>query len=640
MRRAVFVLLFLAVILTLCYIGALYFSAVSAKISVKSIDLPQASNLLNALFSKQLSFDIYLNVEGHGVLDVPVRSLSGQMYLEGVYVGSVKSVDPFTIPASGKRTVRLTYELYLSSISLGDIQHIAQSISDHNGEVEIRFNGYAEPVILFFPITVPVSHNFYMLTISNAPKIVEMYWQTDSCEAGESADFTIVVKNVFRGNPVEGILDVIVREDVELGFDVDAKVYSFPIHLSPGESKKFTGTFATYKKGSTRGFFLKALWGGNVLAEQGDSYPPRLSIVTGSLSLVRAYWTVGGNVVASCKVGDPIIAHVIVKANKAAFQGSITVKVRKDIALGLDEDYKVARFDVSLKKDETKEYEIPFTPDTASSVTLRGYFIEIEGDLSWTMDNSYPPRLTVQVGGLPSVTNVWWTTSKGIVTEAIVGENVQAHVKIKALGGSVKGTITIHVRKDYPLLPDENYVSRSYEISLQENEETELTISFVPSEPTSLTFRGYFIQVELNTWGKTWTMDNSYPPRLTVRETPAGKPILQNVWWTVDGKIVTQVLQGQTVEAHVQIKAEGGNVQGTITIRIRKDLTLLPDEDYKVQTFTIDLQEGQIIDLTVTFIAMEKSSFTFRGYFMQVDFNTWGTSWTMEDSYPPRLKVN
>jgi len=42
----------------------------------------------------------------------------------------------------------------------------------------------------------------------------------------------------------------------------------------------------------------------------------------------------------------------------------------------------------------------------------------------------------------------------------------------------------------------------------------------------------------------------------------------------------------------VLIRAVGGAVKGTATIRIRKDLVLLPDEDYVVQSFQLDLSEG------------------------------------------------
>jgi len=642
MRKAVFVFILLIIAMPLAYLGMLYVSATSARYSISSVGLSEIPDPLEVLLSRQLDLELYLDIEGHGLLSVPVRSLNGQIYLEDTYVGNVRSSEPFRIPASGTTTAHLTFHLDLSSISLTDIQYIANSISSHNGEVKIGFDGQIDPVILFFPITIPITYQVYTLTVSDAPKVSSLYWDSTSVAVGESAVFHITVEDVFRGSSVDGMLDLIVREDVASGFDVNARVYHFPVQLSPGESQTFSGSFVTYKESFTRGFFLKAQWGTSVLAEQENKYPPRLSVVEGTLSLVNVYWTVSGSTATRCKLGDEVVAHVIVKASNAAVDDTIIVKIRKDLSLLPDEDVKVVSVAVSLNKDESREYTLAFTPSEASGGSLRGYFVEIEGDLFWTMPNTYPPRLTVSAGGTPSVTGVWWTTSAGTVTEVMKGETVQAHVRIKALGGDLQGPVTIHVRKDLPYLPDEDYKTQSYTISLDENQQTELTISFVASESTSSSFRGYFIQVDFTTWGASWTMENTYPPRLRVNEEAPtkGTPSLQNVWWTVNDQIVIEAQQGQTVKAHVQIRAVGGSVQGTVTVRIRKDIALLPDEDYKVQSFYLELFTEQVIDLTVTFSAAEKSGLSFRGYFVQVDFDSWGTTWTMDSSYPPRLRIN
>jgi len=311
-----------------------------------------------------------------------------------------------------------------------------------------------------------------------------------------------------------------VREDVSWGPDVDAKVYQFPVQLSPSESKTFSNSFITYKKASTRGFFLKALWGTKVLAEQENKYPPRLSVVEGTLSLVNAYWTVGGRPVTTCEVGDDVAAHIIVKANNAAVDGTIKVKIRKDLSLLPDRDVKIETFVVSLDKDESKEYTIKFTPDEVSGGSLCGYFIEIEGDLSWTMPSTYPPRLRVneapQARGIPSLQSVRWTVNDKVVTEAQQGQTVKAHVQIKAIGGAVKGTVTIRIRKDLALLPDEDYVVQSFQLDLSEGQVAELIVTFSAAQKSGLTFRGYFIQVDFNSWGTKWTIESSYPPRLRV----------------------------------------------------------------------------------------------------------------------------
>jgi len=60
-----------------------------------------------------------------------------------------------------------------------------------------------------------------------------------------------------------------------------------------------------------------------------------------------------------------------------------------------DVDVKAVKFEVFLRRDEVKEFTVTFTPNEPSSISLRGYFIKVEGDLSWTMPNTYPPRLRV-----------------------------------------------------------------------------------------------------------------------------------------------------------------------------------------------------------------------------------------------------
>jgi len=296
MKKAVIFIFALLLVLPLGYLGLCYISATSASYSISGVSFSQ-TNIMEALLSRQLDMKLYLRIKGHGPVSVPVKSFHSQIYLEDVYIGNIEINEPFSIPAFGTSTVPLTFHLDLSTISLSDIQHIVETILLHNGEVKIRFDGYIEPIILFLPITIPIKYSVYALTVSNAPRIVSMNWDSTSVAAGESVTFHITVKNVFRHSIVKGTLRVIVREDVILGSDVDAKVYQFPVQLSPSETKTFSGSFTTYKRISTRGFFLKALWENQVLAEQENKYPPRLSVIKGTLSLVNAYWTVNGKTV-------------------------------------------------------------------------------------------------------------------------------------------------------------------------------------------------------------------------------------------------------------------------------------------------------------------------------------------------------
>lgn len=110
-----------------------------------------------------------------------------------------------------------------------------------------------------------------------------------------------------------------------------------------------------------------------------------------------AAWQVNGQNVSTASVGEQVEAKIVVKTVEQ-YVGSIVVKVKKDIRLWPDRDYQVSTIPVNLKGGETKEIEIVFTPDEASSRSMRGYFIEIEFQAAgnrWSMENTYPPRLRV-----------------------------------------------------------------------------------------------------------------------------------------------------------------------------------------------------------------------------------------------------
>jgi hypothetical protein len=121
----------------------------------------------------------------------------------------------------------------------------------------------------------------------------------------------------------------------------------------------------------------------------------------GSAPVVKeAYWQIDGQKASTSSLGQEVEAHVVVQATEQ-YVGSIVVKIRKDARLWFDSDFKVDTIPVDLAGGDEKAMELSFTPDETSHGTitgLRGYFIEIEfraTRTTWTMENSYPPRLTV-----------------------------------------------------------------------------------------------------------------------------------------------------------------------------------------------------------------------------------------------------
>ena len=276
------ILILLILLLPLAYVGVQYYSITSARISVSNpnlnlgvTDFLQLSSLADILLSREIEGEFDLIIEGHGLLETTVKNLEVKIFLEDVYMGIASSDTFFKIPSSGVEQVHMNFKFDLSSVSFTDVQTVAQSIASHNGEVKLSLEGFYEPVLLVFPITLNIRATSYTQTISNAPQVVTLSWDDEQCEVGDAVGYDVSVKNVFRASSVEGYVDILIREDISWAQDITADSSRFLVNLNPGETDSYSGTFKTYKESSTEGFFLKAQWGSNVLAEQSSAYPPR-----------------------------------------------------------------------------------------------------------------------------------------------------------------------------------------------------------------------------------------------------------------------------------------------------------------------------------------------------------------------------
>jgi len=124
-------------------------------------------------------------------------------------------------------------------------------------------------------------------------------------------------------------------------------------------------------------------------------YKSMTSKNVGLIEVVDAYWMINGKRMYSCNLNDEVEAHIIVKAINDVSNGVITVRIKKDRVLMPDLNLISEEFTISLNKGETRELTLKFKPDQAISIILRGYFIELEGLIKWTMPPTYPPRLKV-----------------------------------------------------------------------------------------------------------------------------------------------------------------------------------------------------------------------------------------------------
>jgi hypothetical protein len=116
------------------------------------------------------------------------------------------------------------------------------------------------------------------------------------------------------------------------------------------------------------------------------------------------FWRVGSANITEAVVGQQVEAHAVIEASQE-YAGSVVVKIRKDIAFWPDHDYSTKTTPVDLRGDQTIELDLVFSPDQASGGSLRGYFVEIDflaSGANWAMENSYPPRLTVDVSSSSS----------------------------------------------------------------------------------------------------------------------------------------------------------------------------------------------------------------------------------------------
>lgn len=235
-------------------------------------------------------------------------------------------------------------------------------------------------------------------------------------------------------------------------------------------------------------------------------------------------------------------------------------------------------------------------------------------------------------------------------TEITLGEMAQATVIIH---GPFRGYVTVQIRKDLALQPDEVVYDEDMGlVDVGYGEKEVFYVTFQPPEASSLTLRGYYIAVIVD--GYEWIQESNYPPRLKVYKTykttppytspspspppPSGYLVIERAYWLVNGYPAFNTDYGDIVEAIVEIRAEAGTVSGVVTIIVKKDKRGLPDEKLLTESFYVNLASGQKTTLSIEFIVTDKPSFFLRGYFIEIYLDG-ERLYTMPSEYPPRLKL-
>jgi len=122
----------------------------------------------------------------------------------------------------------------------------------------------------------------------------------------------------------------------------------------------------------------------------------------------------------------------------------------------------------------------------------------------------------------PVVTEAYWASGwlrQRHVYVAYVDEQVVACV-VLAAREATEGDVTLRVRMDIKYWLDKDYATKMFHVRLSKGESVTLEVDFRPSQPSTGRLRGYYMQVDFESWVGKWTMPNSYPPRLTVLKSP------------------------------------------------------------------------------------------------------------------------
>ena len=144
-----------------------------------------------------------------------------------------------------------------------------------------------------------------------------------------------------------------------------------------------------------------------------------LSPLQSSPKVGEVFWEVDGEGVEETEVGKTVVAKVEIMAeeyNVVAADVTIMVKSDKGFWGLFDDVIESDTFEVELLPNENDILALEFTPEEASGLFLRGYYVVVEA--TWirsfglpeqqgqvyTMEDSYPPRLNVRGDSLQSGT--------------------------------------------------------------------------------------------------------------------------------------------------------------------------------------------------------------------------------------------
>ncbi len=248
--------------------------------------------------------------------------------------------------------------------------------------------------------------------------------------------------------------------------------------------------------------------------------------------------------------------------------------------------------------------------------TYRDFGISFSQKLPWPLDEEY--LSIVNIGFEPQ--------------ETIVDRPVDIHVGLFSVAQrEVK--VDVYVKKDLVSQPDQ--VVYEYSTTIPLKGYGVIDFSWTPTETSSDTLRGYYLEVYIN-GEKYYTMQDSYPPRLKVLSRASIVKVV-DAYWIVNGERNYTARVGDTVEGVVVLRSTE-EITATIKIVIKKDLVLRPDQVVEEQSYSMTLKPYENATVSITFTPTEASSTLFKGYFIEV-YVDGEKVYSMPPEYPPRLRV-
>jgi len=406
---------------------------------------------LNSIYALPDTYGVGMNVSfkvtNDLTHDLNLRSVTYVLSVDGVRVGEI-DVGSLNMPPSSGRDVSVR----LNVTEPEALEAINKSLVEGRMELGVGVN-YGVDVKLFNVLTFTSARHAAhatqavslgrflkhegstLLQASQSPgphavKVTRVTWLVGGKEVDRVVDGQVVTA-VISATAVEDVrkaleeaqsdrLEICVMHDYKVLADTRTKCVEVPENMRQGDSRVFTITFTARDRFALRGYYVSAGYGtggsGQTVGTgiyipywtMDNHYPPRLKVVDPSFK-VTVQWLVGGHEVSSVDAGTGVDAKVTIQGVNGVPESDVKICVREDIAHGGDKDTVCVTRRILLTPGDTYTVTIHFNADYHHSshffysTYTRGYFITMKfkgiytgsSELSWEMENHYPPRLKV-----------------------------------------------------------------------------------------------------------------------------------------------------------------------------------------------------------------------------------------------------